>query len=93
MMTSFLSYKLSWSENYIYLPHSGSSGSVYNYDEAGLGEENKQNILISKNFGFLLFTFFQSSVQTQPSEVLLGKVFWKYAANLPENTHAEVWFQ
>ena len=21
------------------------------------------------------------------------KVFWKYAANLKENTHAEVWFQ
>ena len=21
------------------------------------------------------------------------KVFWKYAANLQENTHAEVWFQ
>ena len=20
------------------------------------------------------------------------KVFWKYAANLPEDTHAEVWF-
>ena len=23
----------------------------------------------------------------------LEKVFWKYAANLQENTHAEVWFQ
>ena len=21
------------------------------------------------------------------------KVFWKYAANLQENTHAELWFQ
>ena len=21
------------------------------------------------------------------------KVFWKYAANLQENTHADVWFQ
>ena len=26
------------------------------------------------------------------SEVFLVKIFWKYAANLPENTHAEVWF-
>ena len=30
-------------------------------------------------------------------DVFLGKgvlkVFWKYAANLQENTHAEVWFQ
>ena len=23
----------------------------------------------------------------------LEKLFWKYAANLQENTHAEVWFQ
>ena len=23
----------------------------------------------------------------------LEKVFWKYAANLQQNTHAEVWFQ
>ena len=23
----------------------------------------------------------------------LKKVFWKYAANLQENTHAEVWFE
>ena len=23
----------------------------------------------------------------------LEKVLWKYAANLQENTHAEVWFQ
>ena len=27
------------------------------------------------------------------SEVLLKKVFWKYAANLQENTHAEVRLQ
>ena len=25
--------------------------------------------------------------------VLKKKVFWKYAAKLQENTHAEVWFQ
>ena len=24
---------------------------------------------------------------------ILGKVFWKYAANLQKNTHTEVWFQ
>ena len=23
----------------------------------------------------------------------IAKVFWKYAANLQENIHAEVWFQ
>ena len=26
-------------------------------------------------------------------EVFLEKVFWKYVANLQENTHAKVWFQ
>ena len=26
-------------------------------------------------------------------EVFLRKVFWKYAAHLQGNTHAEVWFQ
>ena len=26
-------------------------------------------------------------------EVSSEKAFWKYAANLQENTHAEVWFQ
>ena len=26
-------------------------------------------------------------------ELVLGKVFWKYAENLEENTHAKVWFQ
>ena len=32
--------------------------------------------------------------QKQPSKsILKKKVFWKYAANLQENTHAEVWFQ
>ena len=25
-------------------------------------------------------------------EVFLGQMLWKYASNLPENTHAEVWF-
>ena len=29
----------------------------------------------------------------RPPEVFLGKDVWKYAANLQENTHAEVWFQ
>ena len=27
------------------------------------------------------------------SEVFLEKMFWKYAANVKENTHAEVWFR
>ena len=26
-------------------------------------------------------------------KLLQGKVFWKYAANLQEDTHAEVWFR
>ena len=26
-------------------------------------------------------------------EVFLGKVFWKYTANLQENTYTEVWYQ
>ena len=29
----------------------------------------------------------------QNPEVLLVKGVWKYAADLQENTHAEVWFQ
>ena len=28
--------------------------------------------------------------RSSPPDVFLGKVFWKYAANLPKNTHAEV---
>ena len=35
-----------------------------------------------------IFLVFRSS----RSEVFLVKIFWKYAANLPENTHAEVRF-
>ena len=32
--------------------------------------------------------------QKQPSRGVPGKkIFWKYAVNLQENTHAEVWFQ
>ena len=33
------------------------------------------------------------SNQKQPSRGVLKKMFWKYAANMQENTHAEVWFQ
>ena len=34
-------------------------------------------------------------LQKQPPRGILSKkkVFWKYATNLQENTHAEVWFQ
>ena len=28
-----------------------------------------------------------------PSEVFVERVFWKYTANLQENTDTEVWFQ
>ena len=34
----------------------------------------------------------RKSHRSSPSEAFLGKVFWKYAANLQENTHAEVQF-
>ena len=37
----------------------------------------------------MVLTIFRSS---QPEE-FPKKVFWKYAANLQENTHAEVQFQ
>ena len=33
--------------------------------------------------------FSEAAVQRCSSE----KVFWKYAANLQENTHTKVWFQ
>ena len=33
--------------------------------------------------------FFRSN----PPEVFIGKVFWKYAANVQENTHAKMRFQ
>ena len=29
----------------------------------------------------------------QPPRGSLEKVFWKYAANIRENTHAKVWFK
>ena len=39
--------------------------------------------------GFLYFTEAEAAVQ----RCYYGKVFWKYAANEQENTHAEVQFQ
>ena len=33
-----------------------------------------------------------SLYQKQPSRGVFRKMFWKYAANLPEKTHADVWF-
>ena len=43
----------------------------------------------------LLFdkSFRQRIFRSNHPEVFLGKVFWKYAANLQENTHAEMCFQ
>ena len=32
----------------------------------------------------------QSNIRSKPSKVFLVKVFWKYAANLQDNTHTEV---
>ena len=42
-----------------------------------------------------IFEVLQSKVdRSRPSEVFLGnEVFEKYAANLQENAHVEVWFQ
>ena len=37
----------------------------------------------------LILHFLEAAIQRCSQE----KVFWKYAANLLENTHAEVWFQ
>ena len=34
------------------------------------------------------YSFFQK----QPSRGVLRKVFWKYAANLQDSSHTEVWF-
>ena len=34
----------------------------------------------------------EAAIRSSPPEVFLKKVFRKYAANLQENTHAEVWF-
>ena len=34
-----------------------------------------------------------SKSRSSHSEVFLEKMFWKYAANLKENTHAAVWFR
>ena len=33
------------------------------------------------------------SNQKQPSRDVLKKMLWKYAANMQEITHVEVWFQ
>ena len=43
-------------------------------------------------------TFTANSTKKKVSEAAVQrcsyeKVFWKYAANLQENTHAKVWFQ
>ena len=39
------------------------------------------------------FTFLQTILDAGLERCSWEKVFWKYAANLQENTHAEVWFQ
>ena len=44
-----------------------------------------------------LFSSYDSDIiamnRSNRLEVFLRKVFWKYAAHLQGNTHAEVWFQ
>ena len=44
---------------------------------------------MEKSFWFVRIWWYRSS----PLEVFSGKVFWKYAAHLRENTHTEVWFK
>ena len=34
-----------------------------------------------------------NSAEAATQRCSLEKVYWKYAANLQENTHAEMWFQ
>ena len=41
----------------------------------------------------IIFSHIESTSRSSHPEVFLEKVFWKYIANLQENTHAEVWFQ
>ena len=54
---------------------------------------NSQNYILDENqFLFSTFVTMQTFRSRRP-EVFLKKVFWKYAANLQENTHAEVRFQ
>ena len=37
---------------------------------------------------------YSGKIQKQPTRrALKKKLFWKYTANLQENTHAKVWFQ
>ena len=57
-----------------------------------------QNVFLMKEKNSSIFvmpyTCTEWILQTQSSRgVLREKMFWKYAANLHENTHAEVWFQ
>ena len=49
-------------------------------------KSSKSNLV---KFEKLLVDYSEAAVQRCSSE----KVFWKYAANLQENTHAKVWFQ
>ena len=42
---------------------------------------------------YLFLMMWMSLYRSSHPEVFLSKVFWKYAANLQENTHAEVRFQ
>ena len=51
----------------------------------------------SKRWKVRLYLYYiislEENVRNNPPEVFLKKVFWKYAANLQEYTHAEVWFR
>ena len=43
--------------------------------------------------GYLYPFLFKIMIETVLQRCSYEKVFWKYAADLQENNHAEVWFQ
>ena len=53
--------------------------------------ENGRSVCLSSEL--VLFYDEPAITRSTHPKVFLGKVFWKHAANLQENIHAEKWFQ
>ena len=90
----------------MYLWNQGTPGSEVEYTLLKVGATWNQTFNGSlficvktgqaKNFentSELFLTWKVLCFRSSHPEVFMKKVFWKYAANLQENTYAEVWFQ
>ena len=70
----------------VYQSSQSSWSVLLNYLITNFLNKRDSTVIVSWEFKYI---FPQAALQRCSCE----KVFWKYAANLQENTHAEMWFQ